>query len=181
MNRHITFVAVIVVYLIVGVVAFIQLGKMNTAFPTSGGTADISLSSPDYNAYLSNEETETTSQAIPDATEDAVGNGDSTAEDGTESGSNAAEDVTESGSNAAEDVTESGSASLSAEYTFTAVHAEGRLFVRESPSMSAKILGSLSPGDSGEVLELGTDWALITSGDLTGYVYTQYLELTEIE
>ena len=62
------------------------------------------------------------------------------------------------------------------EYTFTAVHAEGRLFVRESPSMSAKILGSLSPGDSGEVLELGTDWALITSGDLTGYVYTQYLE-----
>jgi uncharacterized protein YgiM (DUF1202 family) len=170
MNRHITFVAVIVVYLIVGVVAFIQLGKMNTAFPTSGGTADISLSSPDYNAYLSNEETETTSQAIPDATEDAVGNGDSTAEDGTESGSNAAEDVTESGS-----------ASLSAEYTFTAVHAEGRLFVRESPSMSAKILGSLSPGDSGEVLELGTDWALITSGDLTGYVYTQYLELTEIE
>ena len=170
MNRHITFVAVIVVYLIVGVVAFIQLGKMNTAFPTSGGTADISLSSPDYNAYLSNDETETTSQAIPDATEDAVGNGDSTAEDGTESGSNAAEDVTESGS-----------ASLSAEYTFTAVHAEGRLFVRESPSMSAKILGSLSPGDSGEVLELGTDWALITSGDLTGYVYTQYLELTEIE
>ena len=170
MNRHITFVAVIVVYLIVGVVAFIQLGKMNTAFPTSGGTADISLSSPDYNAYLSNEETGTTSQAIPDATEDAVGNGDSTAEDGTESGSNAAEDVTESGS-----------ASLSAEYTFTAVHAEGRLFVRESPSMSAKILGSLSPGDSGEVLELGTDWALITSGDLTGYVYTQYLELTEIE
>ena len=170
MNRHITFVAVIVVYLIVGVVAFIQLGKMNTAFPTSGGTADISLSSPDYNAYLSNEETETTSQAIPDATEDAVGNGDSTAEDGTESGSNAAEDVTESGS-----------ASLSAEYTCTAVHAEGRLFVRESPSMSAKILGSLSPGDSGEVLELGTDWALITSGDLTGYVYTQYLELTEIE
>ena len=170
MNRHITFVAVIVVYLIVGVVAFIQLGKMNTAFPTSGGTADISLSSPDYNAYLSNEETETTSQAIPDATEDAVGNGDSTAEDGTESGSNAAEDVTESGS-----------ASLSAEYTFTAVHAEGRLFVRESPSMSAKILGSLSPGDSGGVLELGTDWALITSGDLTGYVYTQYLELTEIE
>ncbi len=170
MNRHITFVAVIVVYLIVGVVAFIQLGKVNTAFPTSGGTADISLSSPDYNAYLSNEETETTSQAIPDATEDAVGNGDSTAEDGTESGSNAAEDVTESGS-----------ASLSAEYTFTAVHAEGRLFVRESPSMSAKILGSLSPGDSGEVLELGTDWALITSGDLTGYVYTQYLELTEIE
>ena len=169
MNRHITFVAVIVVYLIVGVVAFIQLGKMNTAFPTSGGTADISLSSPDYNAYLSNEETETTSQAIPDATEDAVGNGDSTAEDGTESGSNAAEDVTESGS-----------ASLSAEYTFTAVHAEGRLFVRESPSMSAKILGSLSPGDSGEVLELGTDWALITSGDLTGYVYTKYLELTEI-
>ena len=143
---------------------------MNTAFPTSGGTADISLSSPDYNAYLSNEETETTSQAIPDATEDAVGNGDSTAEDGTESGSNAAEDVTESGS-----------ASLSAEYTFTTVHAEGRLFVRESPSMSAKILGSLSPGDSGEVLELGTDWALITSGDLTGYVYTQYLELTEIE
>ena len=65
-------------------------------------------------------------------------------------------------------------------YAFTAVHRKGRLNVRVSADTNAPIVGRLTSGAEGLVLEKGTEWSLIQTGDITGYVYNQYLEFHEI-
>lgn len=53
----------------------------------------------------------------------------------------------------------------------------GNLNVREEPSTSGKLVGKLPKGAACEVLELTEDgeWAHITSGEVEGYVSTEYL------
>lgn len=65
-------------------------------------------------------------------------------------------------------------------YAFTALNFKGNLHVREAASMNAKIIARFTPGSSGYVIELGPTWSLVTSGDITGYVFNEYLEFTEI-
>lgn len=63
--------------------------------------------------------------------------------------------------------------------TFTASHRQGRLFIRQGPSTRTPILGFLSPGDTGEVLDTANGWALVKAGSLTGYVSLKYLTLQD--
>lgn len=65
-------------------------------------------------------------------------------------------------------------------YAFTTLNTTSSLHVRESDSMKAKVIARLSPGVTGYVLEKGPVWSLIQSGDLTGYVFNEYLEFREI-
>lgn len=65
-------------------------------------------------------------------------------------------------------------------YAFTTLNFKGNLHVREAASMNAKIIARFTPGISGYVIELGPTWSLVTSGDITGYVFNEYLEFTEI-
>ncbi len=65
-------------------------------------------------------------------------------------------------------------------YRYTASHSSQRLFIRDGGSMRANIIGSLQPGESGEVISLGETWVLLRYKDIEGYVFREYLELTEI-
>lgn len=63
------------------------------------------------------------------------------------------------------------------EYTYTASHSSQRLFIRAAASMDAEIIGSLQPGESGDVILIGDDWVLLRHGDIEGYVASRYLTL----
>ena len=65
------------------------------------------------------------------------------------------------------------------QYTYTAIHKSKRLFIRKDASMEADIIGSLKPGDSGDVIDIGEDWVLLKHGRIEGYVFKKYLLLTE--
>lgn len=63
------------------------------------------------------------------------------------------------------------------EYTYTASHSSQRLFIRAAASMDAEIIGSLQPGESGDVILIGEDWVLLRHGETEGYVASRYLTL----
>lgn len=65
-------------------------------------------------------------------------------------------------------------------YKYTASHSSQRLFIRDGASMRAKIIGSLQPGESGEVISIGDSWVLLKYGDIEGYVFKEYLSLEEL-
>lgn len=65
-------------------------------------------------------------------------------------------------------------------YSYTASHSSQRLFIRNGDSMRAKIIGSLQPGESGEVISIGETWVLLKHNDIEGYVFKEYLDITEI-
>jgi len=65
-------------------------------------------------------------------------------------------------------------------YSYTASHSSQRLFVREAPSLRAKIIGALQPGDSGEVVLVEPAWVLVKYKETEGYVFKEYLTLTEL-
>ncbi|MDO4292918.1 MAG: SH3 domain-containing protein [Eubacteriales bacterium] len=155
MNRKIVLTGVTTAYLVTGVAACLLFGKMDTAFAVSGETTDVSLSAPAYSGFLHETETGSAAESREEGESGAV--------------------LPESAQETADTQPQQQEQDVS--YSFTAVHREGRLFVRQEPSMNGKIIGSLSPGDTGEVVELGSDWALVSSGGLTGYVSTKYLEL----
>lgn len=67
------------------------------------------------------------------------------------------------------------------EYIFTASHKSHRLFIRSGPSLEAQIIGSLQPGETGDVIMPGTEWTYLRFDGLEGYVYNGYLTLTEKE
>ncbi len=52
---------------------------------------------------------------------------------------------------------------------------EDAVNIRTTASEDGNIVGRLYKGGSGEVLEAGKEWTKIKSGDVTGYVATQYI------
>lgn len=152
MNRRIILTAAVILYAVVGAAALFLFRQMEMSPVVAGDTKDISLSSPMYVREAAPEESEVPeSEPIPAEAETS----------GTAS-------ETESGE-------------LVPLYTYEAVHSEGRLFIREEADITSPILGSLSPGDTGNVLDLGDKWALVEAGDITGYVSKDFLELTPVE
>lgn len=67
------------------------------------------------------------------------------------------------------------------EYTYTASHSTGRLFIRDGASMDNKIISFMKPGTTGDVISIGDEWVLLKYNDIEGYVYKGYLTLTEKE
>ena len=65
-------------------------------------------------------------------------------------------------------------------YAFTTLNLNGPLHVREAASMNAQVIARFSPGITGYVLEKGPVWSLVQSGDVTGYVFNEYLDFQEI-
>ena len=51
----------------------------------------------------------------------------------------------------------------------------GNLNVREEPSTEAKMVGKMPKNSACEILEINDGWAHITSGEIEGYVSTDYL------
>ena len=64
-------------------------------------------------------------------------------------------------------------------YTFQVQKGISGLNVREAPGMEAAIIGLLKPGETGDVLEPGEEWSLVTTGKKTGYVSNQYITMQE--
>lgn len=65
-------------------------------------------------------------------------------------------------------------------YAFTTLNIHSSLHVRQEPGLEARIIARFSPGTTGYVLEQGSTWSLVRSGDITGYVSNEYLDLQEI-
>ncbi|MDE5590602.1 MAG: SH3 domain-containing protein [Acetatifactor sp.] len=65
-------------------------------------------------------------------------------------------------------------------YAFTTLNNVISLNVRQEPSLDAPIIARFSPGTTGYVLEQGSAWSLVRSGDITGYVSNEYLNFREI-
>lgn len=80
---------------------------------------------------------------------------------------------------------EESSAELSEEtlsYTFQYVRGKRNLNIRNAPSMQARIIGKIPPGQGGRVLEFANDdWALIEYRGTTGYSSRHWMELTPLE
>lgn len=53
------------------------------------------------------------------------------------------------------------------------------LNIRKAPSMQAEIIGGLLPGQRVTVLINGEPWQKIQAGQLTGYIYSKYCEVTK--
>lgn len=66
-------------------------------------------------------------------------------------------------------------------YSFVTVNRHEILHVRETPSMESPVIARLAPGTKGYVLERGPAWSLIVTGNIKGYSYNEYLDMTEIE
>lgn len=65
-------------------------------------------------------------------------------------------------------------------YAFTTLNTRSTLNVRQEPGPDARIIARFSPGTTGYVLEKGSEWSLVRSGDITGYVSNEYLDFREI-
>lgn len=67
-------------------------------------------------------------------------------------------------------------------YTFQYVRGKRNLNIRNAPSMQARIIGKIPPGQGGRVLEFADDdWALIEYHGTTGYSSLHWMELTPLE
>ncbi|MDD2973316.1 MAG: SH3 domain-containing protein [Lachnospiraceae bacterium] len=66
-------------------------------------------------------------------------------------------------------------------YNYEACHTEGNLFIRTAPGLAKKILDRLTPGDTGMVLAVDTEWSYVHYQDKEGYIFNQYLAFTERE
>ena len=78
----------------------------------------------------------------------------------------------------------SGTAAFAGEYTYTGTSMAvadviGSLNIREYASEDSHIVGTLFAGSGAEVIENYGEWSLISSGDVTGYVKTQFLAFGE--
>lgn len=67
------------------------------------------------------------------------------------------------------------------DYTYTASHSTGRLFIRNGPSLDYEIISFMRPGTTGDVISIGDEWVLLKYGDIEGYVFKSYLTLTPKE
>ncbi|MBO5278778.1 MAG: SH3 domain-containing protein [Lachnospiraceae bacterium] len=67
------------------------------------------------------------------------------------------------------------------QYSFITSNRYTILYVRREPSMQGEIIGRLAPGTTGDVIELGEEWSLITDGTVTGYSFNGYLNIIEKE
>ena len=69
------------------------------------------------------------------------------------------------------------------DYTYTAIHSTGRLFIRNGPSLDYDIISFMRPGTTGDVISLkeSDEWVLLRYNDIEGYVFKAYLELAEKE
>ena len=65
-------------------------------------------------------------------------------------------------------------------YSFIANNTDGRLNVRKEPSIKAKIVARMHPGDKGYVLSIGDEWTHVSVSDKQGYCSNEYLALQEI-
>ncbi len=59
------------------------------------------------------------------------------------------------------------------------VNVDAYLNVRSTPSTDGEIVGKIYRGGGGQVVEKGTEWSKIVSGNVTGYINNQYVWFAE--
>jgi len=70
------------------------------------------------------------------------------------------------------------------QYTYQVTPIRRRLMIRSGPSLDYRVIGYLYAGDTGDVIDIGSEdamWALLTNGEVEGYSYKKYLILTKKE
>lgn len=175
MNRKISLIVVLVLYILVGVAGLFYVIANGTVKKPEKSTLTPSqvsvskLDAPDENAI------EGPSFDDLDNYEDFFSDTSSDDEESFIEEIAAAEDLFSDSSD--ED-------SLSSEeqsYTFVAIHDRGRLFIRDMPSMDGNIIGHMYRGQKGDVIKDGDGWIYARYKDVTGYISKEYVELIPVE
>ena len=162
MNRKIAFIITLVLYLSVGVAGFLVFSNSPDMKPIAVASTAVVPENATLSAPVRNEqETESAETELPSLPELPPAPSVETESAETESAEPESEVLPEP------------------EYTYTASHSSQRLFIRDGASMRAKIIGFLRPGESGDVISIGESWVLVKHGDIEGYVFKEYLTLTE--
>lgn len=161
MNRKIAFIITLVLYLSVGAAGFLIFSNSPDMKPIAVASTAVVPENATLSAPVRNEqETESAETELPSLPElpSAPSMETESAQESTEAESEVLPEP---------------------EYTYTASHSSQRLFIRDGASMRAKIIGFLRPGESGDVISIGESWVLVKHGDIEGYVFKEYLTLTE--
>lgn len=162
MNRKIAFIITLVLYLSVGAAGFFVFSNSPDMKPIAVASTAVVPENATLSAPVRNEqETESAETELPSLPELPPAPSAETESAETESAEPESEVLPEP------------------EYTYTASHSSQRLFIRDGASMRAKIIGFLRPGESGDVISIGESWVLVKHGDIEGYVFKEYLTLTE--
>jgi uncharacterized protein YgiM (DUF1202 family) len=162
MNRKIAFIITLVLYLSVGAAGFFVFSNSPDMKPIAVASTAVVPENATLSAPVRNEqEAESTETELPSLPELPPAPSAETESAETESTEPESEVLPEP------------------EYTYTASHSSQRLFIRDGASMRAKIIGFLRPGESGDVISIGESWVLVKHGDIEGYVFKEYLTLTE--
>ena len=166
MNRKIAFIITLVLYLSVGVAGFLVFSNSPDMKPIAVASTAVVPENATLSAPVRNEqETESAETELPSLPELPPVPSAETESAETESEQESTEPESE--------------VLPEPEYTYTASHSSQRLFIRDGASMRAKIIGFLRPGESGDVISIGESWVLVKHGDIEGYVFKEYLTLTE--
>lgn len=162
MNRKIAFIITLVLYLSVGAAGFFVFSNSPDMKPIAVASTAVVPENATLSAPVRNEqETESAETELPSLPKLPPAPSVETESAETESTEPESEVLPEP------------------EYTYTASHSSQRLFIRDGASMRAKIIGFLRPGESGDVISIGESWVLVKHGDIEGYVFKEYLTLTE--
>ncbi len=166
MNRKVAYLIMLFLYVIVGAGAFYAM-KNPGLLPTFSfdiASKEATISAPEGTHANTTESEAETPEEVAEPFE---------ASD-TEASSQPDNSTTTNASEVSEEKEEP-------QYTYTAIQRSKHLNIRENPSLKAKIIGVLLPGETGEVISIGEEWVLVKHDELEGYVFKEYLKLTEVE
>lgn len=184
MDRKKSLLVMLVLYCVIGIAACIIYVTSNTSVsdtPVSAPQADYAAkttepASTETEAAVTESvttETQATETAVAETAETESTETESTETESAETESATVPEDTETKAKDAETATE-------AEFTYTASQISNRqLCIRRGPSKDYKIIGHLQRGDTGDVISIEDEWVLLKSGDIEGYVFKDYLQITE--
>ena len=175
MNRKITFVFILIIYIIIGACGIYCAYTVGITDPDTRKSSiesnQVSVSRIDSPEAVedSDEDEELSSEEFFDYEDE-----DTSTDENSFDGLTTAEDLfsdTEAESEPADDM----------QYNFTASHGSGRLFIRDAASMDGNIIGYLYNGQGGSVIEIGDEWVQIERNGVTGYVSKEFITLTPVD
>ena len=180
MNRKIFLSALFFLYAAFGIIAFV-LYENPGLYSRLCQAVPAGLFASETNAYLSPREVTFDAPAESETESSSELYAKETASAEAETEANATLSAEQSAEASAEVSADQGTDVAEPDYTYTASHSTGRLFIRNGPSLDYKIISFMRPGTTGDVISIGNEWVLLKYGDIEGYVFKVYLTLTPKE
>ena len=178
LNRKVFLSVLFFLYVAFGIAAFV-LYENPSLYSRLCQAVPAGLFVSETNAYLSPREVTFDAAAESEAESGSELYAKETASAETEAST--ALSAEQSAEASAEVSTDQGTDVAEPDYTYTASHSTGRLFIRNGPSLDYETISFMRPGTTGDVISIGDEWVLLKYGDVDGYVFKSYLTLTPKE